>query len=205
MQAAIAAAVLWIAVSGELGDRGGAEPIGHDDWFDSLSRQPGTGNAGLDLVKIYTVAFGSFALSIFGSFGGRRRIPIRDARPMPALLRFSYVLFVLAFAVVGAALVLQVPECACRGWWRGRLLLCWAGCFLGDAFYFLLCPCRQRLARGALAWCLRPTLEFSGLRFGPAWPFSLPLADDCPQYRVSLIVYIIILLSIVPSWPSIIC
>jgi hypothetical protein len=68
-----------------------------------------------------------------------QRFPLRDQRPLPGLLRFSYGLFSLILAGVGIALLINRPNVLP---WTFRennqftpILFGWM--FFGDAFYFV--------------------------------------------------------------------
>ena len=104
--AAIAVALIWIGCTAEWGALAAGAltalvmTTGQAGYLFLLARQPH--RAGL------LPAAGRFALVALASLGlllWSRRFPIRDARPMPWLLRLSYALFVLLLVLVGSALL----------------------------------------------------------------------------------------------------
>ncbi len=139
MQAAIAAAMLWIGISGELG-----------------AIAAGTLNLTVMLVGVavllirliepsehyylmdYAIGCALFALFNLLFFVWSSGLPIRDQRRTPMPIRLSYVLFILVLAGVGVALILRIPNILP---WKvepheeTRIIFGWM--FLGDAFYFL--------------------------------------------------------------------
>lgn len=189
MQAAIAAAVLWIAITGELG----AMAAGALNLFVMMSglafylgNQALATRAGIFIV--YTVACGIFALLNLLLFLWAQRIPIRDQRPVPGLIRISYVIFILALAIVGVALILQIPDIL--PWYvepPTSVVLGWM--FLGDAFYFLYALTQPRWY-GACAQ-LWSFLAYDLVLIVP-FLLRLPIIDS--KYLDNLIVYILILL-----------
>lgn len=194
MQAAIAAAVFWIAATGELG----AIAAGALNLLVMMSglavylgqQAVATGQV---IFLIDTLACALFALFNLRLFLWARRIPLRDRRPLPAFVRFSYIMFILALALVGTALVLQMPNVlpwAVEG--PTSVALGWM--FVGDAFYFLYAflPFGWAGARwhGAAAQ-LWSFLAYDLVLLGP---FLLRLPTIAPQQRNSLIVYTLFLL-----------
>lgn len=189
MQAAIAAAVFWIAITGEVGViapgalnlmvmmSGVALYLGGEAW---ATREW--------MVVVYAVACGLFAFFNFWLFLWAYRISIRDPRPLPMMIRLSYILFIVALATVGTALVLQTPNVLP---WEVEgptsIVLGWM--FLGDAFYFLYALFQPRwYGAAAQLWSF---LAYDLVLIGP-FLLRLPVVD--PQYRPSLIVYTLVLL-----------
>lgn len=191
MQAAIAAAVLWIAITGELGVMAaGALNLfimmsGLTFYLGSQALATRTG-----IFIVYTLACGFFALFTLWLFLWAGKIPIRDQRPLPAIIRISYIIFILALAVVGIALILQIPDIL--PWVvepPTSVVLGWM--FLGDAFYFLYAVWQPRwYGAAAQLW------SFLAYDLVLIVPFLLRffIIDIDPKYLDNLIVYTLILL-----------
>lgn len=193
MQAAIAAAVFWIAATGELRAMA-AGALNLVVMMSGLTLYLGQQavTTGKPIFVIYTLACGLFA-----AFNGwlllwAQRLPLRDPRPLPGFVRFSYIIFILALALVGTALVLQRPNVL--PWVvepPTSMVLGWM--FLGDAFYFLYAflPFGWAGARwhGAAAQ-LWSFLAYDLVLLGP---FLKRFPTIAPEYRNSLIVYTLIL------------
>ncbi len=194
MQAAIAAALFWIAMSGELGAlAAGALNLLVMMGGLAIYLAGQVAATGRPIFLIYAVVCIAFALFNLWLFQWARHIPLRDSRPLPNFVRFSYILFVFALATVGGALVLQIPNVlpwVVEG--PTSVVLGWM--FLGDAFYFLypLVQFGWRNARwhGAAAQ-LWSFLAYDLVLLGPFLQ-RLPVID--PLYRNNLIVYTLILL-----------
>jgi len=194
MQAAIAAALFWIAITGELGAIA-AGALNLLVMMGGLAIYLGgqVAATGRPIFLIYAVVCISFALFNLWLFQWAKRIPLRDSRPLPNFVRFSYILFIVALATVGGALVLQMPNVL--PWVVEEptsVVLGWM--FLGDAFYFLYPLVQYGWARarwhGAAAQ-LWSFLAYDLVLLGPFLQ-RLPVVD--PIYRNSLIVYTLILL-----------
>jgi hypothetical protein len=194
MQAAIAAAVFWIAITGELGAMA-AGALNLVVMMAGLAIYLGgqTVATGRPIFLVYTLVCLSFAAFNLWLFLWARRLPLRDQRPLPGLVRFSYIIFIIALATVGGALVLQTPNVlpwVVEG--PTSVVLGWM--FLGDAFYFLY-PLVQfgwtRARWHGAAAQLWSFLAYDVVLLGPFLQ-RLPRID--PLYRNSLIVYTLILL-----------
>lgn len=189
MQAAIAAAVLWIAVTGELGVIA-AGALNLMVMMSGLALYLVRYALTIDLWPFltYAAACTLFALANFLLFLWARRIPLRDPRPLPSLIRISYVIFILALTSVGVALVLQLPNI--MPWpVEGPTSVVLGWMFLGDAFYFLYALFQPRW-HGACAQ-LWSFLAYDLVLIGP---FLLRFPGVELQFRNSLIVYTLILL-----------
>jgi hypothetical protein len=184
MQAAIAAAMLWVGLSGEL-----------------RALAPGALNlvvmmAGSALTFILLAArdpqltyFGyAIGCALFAAFNvwlffWAQRIPFLDERPLPWVLRISYVIFILVLATVGVALLYGVQDVLPWRFTIGEatnpensntpVLFGWM--FFGDAFYFLyaLFYPRWHAARAQLWSFLAYDLVLIGpflIRMPFAWP-----------------------------------
>lgn len=194
MQAAIAAALFWIAITGELGAMA-AGALNLLVMMSGLTIYLGLQAAatGETIFLIYTLACLSFAVFNGWLLQWARRLPLRDSRPLPDLVRFSYLLFIAALTIVGIALILQTPNVLP---WdvEGPTSVALGWMFLGDAFYFLY-PLVQFGWRGArwhgAAAQLWSFLAYDLVLLGP---FLLRLPTVDPDYRNSLFVYTLILL-----------
>lgn len=131
----------------------------------------------------------SFAIAVFGviMLAVTSRIPYRDPRPTPRLVRWMFGVFVIALVIVGGQLVLKAPNVL--PWdvnLTGRIIYGWM--FLGAAAYFaygLIRP-RWQNAAGQLAGFLAYDLVL-------ILPFLLMLPDVRPDKLPNLIVYITVL------------
>jgi hypothetical protein len=116
------------------------------------------------------------------------RIPFRDHRPTPPLVRWTFAAFVVVLVVVGGQLVLGMPNVLP---WNvnlsGRIIYGWM--FLGAAVYFAYGVVRPKWqnAGGQLAGFLAYDLVL-------IVPFLLLLSDVRPEKLPNLIVYIAVLL-----------
>ena len=136
MQAAIGAAMLWIGFSGELSTLATGAlnlvvmMVGLTVALYQLPVRLGA--ATTTQLSLLFLLFAAFNLLLF--FWGRRQ-PLRDQRPLPALLRYSYMLFVVALLAVGITLLRLQPVFPWELTPNSSLLFGWM--FIGDAFYFL--------------------------------------------------------------------
>jgi len=137
IQAAIAAALLWIGVSQEWGAMaGGALNLvvmmtGLTIFFFFLS------------LPVYAVGCAVFALFNVGLFWWSHRLPLRDTRPTPRPVRLSFVVFTAVLLLVGGALLFNVP--IIFPWPLNPDSAAIFGLiFIGDAFYFLYAVLRPR-------------------------------------------------------------
>jgi hypothetical protein len=122
-----------------------------------------------------------------GLFFVFRGAPPLAGRPMPPLVRVSFVLFAAVLLAVGAALVAGVPNV--MPWPmqpRSAVLVGWI--FLGDALYFLL-PLRTPLWDNARA----PLLSFLAYDLVLLPPLAAHLATVRPEHVASLVVYLAVL------------
>jgi hypothetical protein len=137
IQAAIAAALLWIGVSGEWGAlAGGALNLvvmmaGLTVFFLAVG------------LPVYATICGLFALFNVALFWWSHRLPLRDSRSTPNLVRWSFVVFTAVLLLVGIALVLRVP--IIFPWpLNADSSVIFGLIFIGDAFYFLYAVLRPR-------------------------------------------------------------
>jgi len=201
MQAAIAAAMIWIGISGELG----ALPAGALNlvvmmsglaiYFFQAARYPDRG-----YLMEYAIGCGLFVLFNVLLFFWSRSIPIRDPRPTPWPVRISFAVFIVVLVAVGTALILKTPRIFP---WPlnpdSSVVFGWM--FLGDAFYFLyaLLNPRWQYARAQLWSFLAYDLVLIGpfiRRFSTINPALNPEADPALYQDLfnSLTVYTAVLI-----------
>lgn len=186
--AAVSAAAFWIGWTGELG----ALPAGSLNvfviavttllYFFQLALQEGRPNMIPFGITALVMAIASGA-----SFLWSRRLPLRDSRPTPLLVRISFGVFIAALVLAGGALLFRAP------------IFPWAlnpdssvifGCiFPGDAFYFLygLFYPRWHHALGQL-------LSFLAYDLVLIVPFLSLFETVESEYLLSLIVYVAVLI-----------
>ena len=115
-----------------------------------------------------------------------RRFPVKDSRPTPRLVLFSFGIFVISLILTAGALLLRQPIFPWTLTPESSIIF---GCiFLGDAFYFihaLLYP-RWRNAAGQL-------LSFLAYDLVLILPFLRLFETVKPEFRQSLMVYVLVL------------
>ena len=187
--AAVAAATLWVAASENYGALAG---IGLDyitilTSVSVLSFQlTASGGSPRFVASGYACAFG--AMVGLGAFVWSIRIPVDNTIPMPALVRWSFVVFVLALVVVSARLILKVPNSI--PWTITPDLSVLIGLmFVGAASYFVYSLVRPSWlnSAGQLAGFLAYDLVLIG-------PFLMRLPTVATEQRLGLIVYTIVLI-----------
>jgi hypothetical protein len=108
--AAWAAPELWIALTGSLGTMfGGAlqlAVLGAASAVTLCVRENPAVDSG---VRTYVWVFGAMAIASAAILPYARRFPIGDGRAMPAIVRWSFLVFALVLLGVGLALVLGAP------------------------------------------------------------------------------------------------
>lgn len=127
-----------------------------------------------------------FALLAGAAFLWSRKIPLRDERPMPGLVRVSFGVFMVTLFLAGGALILRLPVFPWKLNPDSSVIF---GCiFLGDAFYFLygLLQPRWHHARGQL-------LSFLAYDLVLIFPFLALIPSVAPEFMLSLIVYVVVL------------
>jgi hypothetical protein len=183
--AAIAAALLWIAVTGELRPlAAGALNLmvtlgGMTVYLLSLALQGGRPE-----VLGYAVATGAGFLVSVVAFLWARRVPVRDPRPTPTPVLVSFLLF--ALVLIAASVALFSRQEAIFPWPLNpdtSVLFGWI--FLGDAFYFLYGLVHRRWHNAApQLWSF---LAYDLLLLGPLLGHLDAVAAE---HRPSLLVYI---------------
>jgi hypothetical protein len=186
--AAASVAFVWIGITGEWAAMAAgalttlAMTVGMSIYLFQLAGQ------GRQELVPYAAGAAVSALLSLGAFLWSRRYAIRDARPMPMLLRVSYLVFVVALTLAAAALILQAP--AIFPWPLNpdsSVIFGWI--FVGDAFYFLysLLNPRWHNARAQL-------LSFLAYDIFLLPPFIGLLGTVAPGHMLSLIVYLVVLI-----------
>lgn len=187
--AAIAAPLLWIGATGELGAAsGGAINLfvtfaGGAGWLALLaSRGGGT------RILVTAALFAATALLTAGIWRWSRRLPRRDRRPVPAPVRASFALFAALLVPVGVALVARAPHIFP---WPlhpdSSVLYGWI--FLGAALYFI-----HGVVRPGWANAAGQLLGFLAYDLVLIGPFLAHFSAVLPEHRASLILYTAVLI-----------
>jgi hypothetical protein len=186
--AALAMSFLWVGVTGELGVVAGGATTGvimGGGMAGYLALQLGLGRASVlpNLVFLTAAAIVSAAL-----FGWSRRVPIGDRRRMAPFLRFCFVTFAAVLFLAATALVLRIPNVF--PWTLNpdsSVMFGWT--FYGNASYFTYTLLRDRWnMAGAVL------LSFLGYDLVLIPPFLKLFGGIVPEHRLSLIVYLAVLL-----------
>jgi hypothetical protein len=189
IQAAIAAAMLWIGVSREWGAlAAGALNLlvmmaGLSGFFFLLAPQEDRGH-----LLLYGIACGLFAVANLFLFTQVHRRPLPEGRPLPRLITLSFALFTVILVLVGVALILQVPNI--MPWpLQPESSVVFGWIFFGDAFYFMYTLLRPGLpfARAQLWSFLAYDLVLLG-------PLVQHLDRVSPELWLNLVIYIAILI-----------
>jgi hypothetical protein len=149
-------------------------------------------------VDLWMGAAGSAASGAFGVWLWRaaRRIEVSDPRPMPAIVRWAFMFFVVALVIAGSALVLQVQAFPWRLWDQTATLFGFV--FLGAAAYFAHTVISGRWSFAAPA--LWGFLAYDIVLFVPY--FKMLFADagttdvfygGAPVNRTSLVIFLAVL------------
>jgi len=201
MQAAIAAAMIWIGITKSW----------HMITAGALNLFVMMGGLALFLLgtatqenALFTVTpkiwtYGIFC-AIFALFNlwlvfWARKFPETDRRPMPRGLRFAFGLFVFALVVVGIAMLARVE--GIFPWpLKAETSVVFGWMFLGDAFYFLFALVQPRWRNAApQLWSF---LAYDLVLIGPfVQRLNVLFSTTSEQYwtwRYSLIIYIAVLL-----------
>lgn len=193
MAAAIAAAMLWIGITGNLhfmraGAINLAVMFGGKAIF--LGMNPSLLNdAPLALPSwLYIGICIIFSLFNVWLFFWAKRFPAPDPQPLPSGVRWAYIIFILSLITVGTSLVLRLPNILP---WPlppvTSILFGWM--FIGDAFYFGYALFNPRWANGeAQLWSF---LAYDLVLFSP---FLAKLSSGlAPQFLMPMIAYLGIL------------
>jgi hypothetical protein len=186
--AAVAVAAIWIGFAQEWGAlAAGALNVfvtssGMALFFLNLQ-----GREGRASLLPYLLLFALVAACSMVVFLWSRRIPIRDTRPTPRPVRWSFVVFIVLLFVAGGALIARVPNVF--PWPLNPDSSVMFGCiFLGDACYFLyslLIP-RWHNAKAQL-------LSFLAYDLMLILPFLQHFSAVQPPHRLSLVIYTAVL------------
>lgn len=189
MQAAIAAAMIWLGISNRLS----ALTAGALNLIVMLS---GTAWYLFKLSEVaeraylagYAIAFLIFAvmnlLLLVYCFG----LPVLDKRPLPGLLRFSFVIYSAVLLIVGGNLLRQ-PDVIFPWPLNDDTSVIFGWMFIGDAFYFL-----YALLFPVWANAKAPLWSFLLYDLVLIGPFLNHFNQVKPEHRNSLIVYTIVLI-----------
>jgi hypothetical protein len=184
--AAVSAAALWIGWTGELGALPAGSlnvfviALGCAIYFFQLQA------ARLELVSFAWLSV-LFALLSGIAFLWSRTIPLHPSLPTPTFVRVSFGIFVASLLFAGTALLLKQPIFPWKLNPDSSVIF---GCiFIGDAFYFLhaLAKPQWNNAAGQLLSFLAYDLVLIG-------PFFELFKTVEPQFRVNLVIYVIVLL-----------
>jgi hypothetical protein len=187
--AAVTVAVLWISWLGEWG----ALPAGALNVFVIAVTWAGyflrlSFSDKRSSLLAYGIVGILIALVSAAAFLWSRRLPLRDTRPTPRFLLFSFGLFTVILILAGGALIFRVPTIF--PWPLNPDSSVLFGCiFLGDACYFfygLLFP-RWHNAFGQL-------LSFLAYDLILIFPFLGLFSSVKSNHRLSLIIYVAVLL-----------
>jgi hypothetical protein len=135
--AAVAAPILWIGVSGEIGaSRAGALNLVATFTGLSIYLFQQSAQQGDPRTSFYAAFFAAGVVANLGVYLYTRRIPIRDPLPVPTLLRWSFAAFALILIPVGLALLRSVPNVF--PWpLASDMSVVYGWIFLGASVYFI--------------------------------------------------------------------
>ncbi len=182
--AAIAAPVFWMGLKREWGAAvGGAinlviQAAGIMLFLLQLAGQTSDSN-----LMMYALAFGAFALANVGIFLWSRRVPLRDTRPIPRPVYFSFVVFTVVLAAVAVALLLKLP--VVFPWplkAETSVIIGWV--FAGTVTYFV-----YPLLRPGWGNAQGQLLGFLAYDLILIVPFLQHFNDVLPEHRLSLTIY----------------
>jgi hypothetical protein len=186
---AIAVPSIWVALTGEYAPMlGGAINLGL--MFAGLAAfffQLYAVDRSRTSILLFGVLAVPAALSCVVVIAKTLHLPFVDPRPMPALVRYSFVGFALALVLVGGALVFRTPNVF--PWpMHEELLVIYGWIFLGAMCYFVYGALRPMWAnaQGQL-------LGFLAYDLVLIWPFLQHSSTVLPEQRLSLIIYVSVL------------
>lgn len=188
MQAAIAAAMLWIGISNQLSAMSAGAlnlivMLSGSAWvLFQLSDQEGRGYLiGYATACLVFALFNLFLLVY--CFG----LPVLDKRPLPGMVRFAFLLYIIALLTLGIYLLRQ-PKVVFPWPLNADTSLIFGWMFLGDACYFL-----YALLFPVWANAKAPLWSFLIYDLVLIGPFVAHFAKVLPEHRSSLVVYTIVL------------
>ena len=186
--AAIGVPLIWIGLSGEFGAaRGGAINLGITALGTAIYLFYYYGQTGEPYILISAVIAAIGVPVNVAIFLWSNKIPIKDQRAMPGLVKISFAFFGIVLIVVSLMLILRAP--VIFPWpLNPNSSVIFGLIFLGAAFYFLsaLQIPLWHSARGQLLGFLAYDLVLFG-------PFLAHLSSVMPEHRLSLILYILVL------------
>ena len=186
--AAVGAPVLWIAISGRLH---AAAPGAIDllvsflpitvFMFQGYAAEPSNSRLLQSAVLVGVAAIANLAIFLLG-----RKMPDPDARPLPALVRYSFLFFIAALIIAGGQMVLKVPNILP---WdisvEASVVYGWL--FLGASVYFAFAVVRSTWANAA-----GQLLGFLAYDVVLILPFIRHFSAVRPEQLPSLIAYTIV-------------
>lgn len=186
--AAIGAPVLWIAISGKLH---AAAPGAIDllvsfiaiavFMFQGYAAEPSNSRLLQSAVLAGVVAIANLAIFLLG-----RKMPDPDGRPLPALVRYSFFVFIAALIIAGGQMVLRVPNILP---WdisvEASVVYGWL--FLGASVYFAFAVVRSTWGNAA-----GQLLGFLAYDVVLILPFIRHFSAVRPEQMGSLVVYTIV-------------
>jgi hypothetical protein len=178
---------MWIGVSGEIGAaQGGAlNLIIIDGFYTGFFLWKGVTENEPRLLA-YGAGAGIATILIIAIFVWSLRVPIRDREPVPFLVRLSFFVFAVVLVVTGVLLLLHVP------------VFPWPVTSESSIFYGVICLGAACYFAHAVIWPSRANaigqmLGFLVYDLVLIGPFIWRYATVEPEYRVSLIVYTILI------------
>lgn len=189
MQAAIAAAMIWLALSNQLsGMAAGALNLivmlsGASWYLFQLSDQAGRG-----YLAGYAIAFLIFAIVNLGLFVYCYGLPVLDKHPLPGIVRFSFIIYAAVLLIVGINL-LRKPEVIFPWPLNPDTSVIFGLMFIGDAFYFL-----YAILLPVWANAKAPLWSFLLYDLILITPFLSHFSGVKPEHRNSLVLYTIVLI-----------
>lgn len=189
MQMAIAGAMIWIAISNQISALAAGAlnlivMLSGSAWYlFQRSDEPEMG-----YLAGYAVAFLIFAVFNLFLFIYCFGLPVLDKRPLPGMVRFSFVIYVLLLLVLGISL-LRRPEVLFPWPLNPDTSVLFGWMFIGDAAYFLFAILFPVWANGkAPLWSF---LLYDLVLIGP---FLNHFQYVKPEHRSSLTVYTLVLI-----------
>ncbi len=186
--AAAGTGVLWIGLSGEFAAAtGGAINFTIAYIGIALSLFLFYQQKGDPYLLTCTVACVAGAVISAGIFLWFRRYGLRDNQPLPVPVRISFGLFIVMLVFFGVALILQVPNVFP---WKlsGQSSVLFGWIFVGSACTFV-----PALIRPMWHFACGHLIGFLAYDLVLIVPFLLHLSNVIPEQRISLTVYILVL------------
>lgn len=181
-----AATAIWVGVTGEYAAmRGGVADLGV--MFSGIAffafQLYAVDNSRLDILY-FGIASVPAALGCFAAVALAFKIPFADTRPMPGLVRYSFLAFAITLLVFGVALVRRTQNVF--PWTMSEeLLVIYGWIFLGATFFFAYGAFKPLWAnaQGQLLGFLVYDLVLIG-------PYTQHFSTVLPEQRLSLTIYV---------------